>query len=84
MKEENDRPVQMQWQFEYTSETGKYPIYMNLQVYSPQTKEDVDIPLNINITLYNKLKEGNIDYVDNIKTSEETMETTKTEEETNE
>lgn len=83
-QEENDRPVQMQWQFEYTSENGKYPIYMNLQVYSPQTKEDIDIPLNINITLYNKLKEGNIDYVDNIKTSEETIETTKMEENINE
>lgn len=73
-QEENNRPVQMRWNFEYTSEDALYPIYMNLQIYSPQTKEDITIPLNINLMLYNKLEDGNINYVSNIKTEEVTNE----------
>lgn len=64
-QEENNRPIQMRWNFEYTSENAKYPIYMNLQIYSPQTKEDINIPLNINLMLYNKSQSEEINYIDN-------------------
>lgn len=63
-QEENNRPIQMRWGFEYTSEDAVYPIYMNLQIYSPQTKEDINIPLNINLMLYNKSRSEKINYID--------------------
>lgn len=64
-QEANNRPIQMLWTFTYEKRTHKYPIYMNLQIYSPQESDDINIPLNLNLMLYNKAKTEKIDYKEN-------------------
>ena len=61
----NKRPIQMLWTFSYTSKKAKYPIYLNVQIYSPTAKDDVNIPLNLNLVFYNKEGTKKIDYQNN-------------------
>lgn len=73
-QKENKRPIQMVWKFFYTSPNAEtYPIYMNLQIYSPKTKDDITIPLNLNLMLYNKDETKKINYAENKWSSKKTI-----------